>query len=80
MAALARPVLSFINKLYPSGVDEEPIEREIAKMVEPVSVGQLVKKNPTTFMAPPKKKPIEEMYSGLIDYSLLSDEERRAKI
>jgi hypothetical protein len=57
MAIVARPVISFINKKYPSDLDDEPIERDLARLVESKSVGQLVSKTNTIFNAPPQSQP-----------------------
>jgi hypothetical protein len=52
MAIAARPVISFLNRKYPSDVDEEPIEREISREVTPVSLGDLTSSKPTVFTTP----------------------------
>ncbi|MBU2622200.1 MAG: ATP-binding protein [Proteobacteria bacterium] len=50
MAVLARPILTFCNRKYPSDEDQEPIEREIAKEMKPTTIAQLVRKAGSAFM------------------------------
>jgi hypothetical protein len=52
MAIAARPVISFLNRKYPSDVDEQPIEREISKEVTSASLGDLISRGPTVFTPP----------------------------
>lgn len=49
MAVLARPILSFCNKKYPSDEDQEPVEREIAKEMQSTTLAQLVRKAGSAF-------------------------------
>lgn len=56
MAIAARPVISFLNRKYPSDVDEQPIEREISKGVAPASLGDLISRTSTVFTPPPVVK------------------------
>lgn len=49
MAVLARPILSFCNRKYPSDEDQEPIEREIAKQMKPTTLANLVRKAGSAF-------------------------------
>jgi hypothetical protein len=55
MAVLARPILDFCNRKYPSDIDEEPIEREIARGMKPTSLADLVRKTGSTFKIEPPK-------------------------
>jgi hypothetical protein len=60
MAIAARPVISFLNRKYPSDLDEEPIEREISKATTSVSLGELASRTPTVFRPPtPVKIPVK---------------------
>ncbi|HUF04859.1 MAG TPA: hypothetical protein VMM38_11880, partial [Aridibacter sp.] len=56
MALAARPVISFINKQYPSERDEEPVEREISRNVKDSNIGQLIGEKPTSFKVPTATK------------------------
>jgi hypothetical protein len=56
MAVAARPVLSFLNRQYPSDKDEQPIERMIAKEVTAASLGDLASGKSTVFTPPPLEK------------------------
>ena len=49
MAVLARPILSFCNRKYPRDEDQDPIEREIAKQMEPTTLANLVRKAGSAF-------------------------------
>jgi len=59
MMAAARPVLSFLNRQYPSERGEEPIEREISRKVERVSLGDLVSRKGTVFEVPPTARKVK---------------------
>jgi len=56
MAIAARPIIQFCNKKYPSDIDEEPIEREIAKEVTKVAISDLITRKHKVFIAMPPKK------------------------
>ncbi len=56
MAVAARPLISFINRQYPSDKDERPIERELSKEVTSASLGELTSRTTTVFTPPPFKK------------------------
>lgn len=49
MAVLARPILTFCSRKYPSDEDQEPIEREIAKQMVPTTFARLVRKASSAF-------------------------------
>lgn len=49
MAILARPILSFCNKKYPSEEDQTPIERDIAKQMKPTTLAHLIKTSGSAF-------------------------------
>jgi hypothetical protein len=57
MAGVARPVINFLNKMYPSDMEEQPSEREVASRVEPKDFRlELGKRKQRTFSAKIKKK------------------------
>jgi len=56
MATAARPVISFCNRKYGQGRDEQPIEREISKGVLSAGLGDLTSKKTTVFNAPAQKE------------------------
>jgi len=60
MTVLSRPILSFCNRKYGPDVDQEPVEREIAKQMKPTTIAQLVHKAGSAFeVEAPKKKSIK---------------------
>lgn len=67
MKSAARPVISFLNKQYPSEPDEEPIEREISKTVKGTSFGDLMAKKITVFDVPKPRKRIKTTTSVQYD-------------
>ncbi|MGA2363407.1 MAG: ATP-binding protein [Candidatus Aminicenantales bacterium] len=79
MAIVARPVFSFINKKYPSDLDVEPIERDIARVVESKSVGQLVSNKNTIFSAPPQAQPTPRTTTSVQYSAKISDLEKIRK-
>ena len=51
MALLARPVLSFLNNMYPGGKDEEePEERRIADTMKKADIAEVIKSSSRTFL------------------------------
>lgn len=52
MISAARPIMSFINKQYPSDVEGDPYERDIRKDIESVVIGGLINDKDTVFTAP----------------------------
>lgn len=49
MAVLARPILTFCSRKYPSDEDQEPIEREIAKQMKQTTFANLVRSSRSAF-------------------------------
>lgn len=69
MAVLARPILTFCNRKYPSDEDQEPVEREIAKEMKPTTLPQLVRKANSAFEVEPpnqvaKKNTVRVQYDA----------------
>ncbi len=58
MAVLSRPILSFCSRKYGPDVDEEPVEREIAKQMKPTTIAQLVHKTGSAFEVEAPKKTV----------------------
>jgi hypothetical protein len=57
MAGLARPVINFLNNMYPSDLEEQPRERDVASRIEPKDFrSEMGKKRQRTFSAKIKKK------------------------
>jgi hypothetical protein len=56
MAVLSRPILSFCNRKYGPDVDQEPIEREIAKQMKPTTIAQLIHGKGSAFEVEATKK------------------------
>ena len=56
MVALARPVITFINRMYPSEAPEERQERQIAQRTIAADIRDIVLKPTTTFKITPQKK------------------------
>ena len=56
MDALARPILTFLNKMYSQEVQEAPEQRKIADGVRPVGIGTLAKGGERGFSVNPAKK------------------------
>lgn len=44
MGVLAQPILRFCNRKYPSDVDQEPVEREIAQQVKATTIAHLAQR------------------------------------
>lgn len=60
MAVLSRPILSFCSRKYGPDVDQEPVEREIAKQMKPTTIAQLVKRAGSAFeVETPEKKAVK---------------------
>lgn len=79
MAIAARPVISFLNRKYPSDLDEEPIEREISKATTSVSLGELASRTATVFRPPtPVKMPVKTT-TKIQYYAEISDLEKIRK-
>jgi hypothetical protein len=51
MALLARPVLTFLNKMYAAGEPEEPAERQVASTVKAASISDALKASGSSFKA-----------------------------
>ncbi len=56
MAVLARPILSFCNRKYGPDADQAPVEREIAKQMQPTTIADLVHKTGSAFEVKTPKK------------------------
>jgi hypothetical protein len=57
MSGIARPVLNFINNMYPSEPAEEARERQIAEKIRKVDIRAIAAKPPSVFKVLPTKKP-----------------------
>lgn len=68
MAVLARPILTFCNRKYPSDEDQAPIEREIAKEIQPTTLAHLVRPTGSAFkietQAPVEQKLVQVQYAA----------------
>lgn len=49
MIAIARPVVDFLNDMYPSDLAEHPDERDLAQSVEPVDLADVAKRSTASF-------------------------------
>lgn len=49
MAVLSRPILAFCSKKYPQDVDQEPVERDIAKQIKSTTISELVHRAGSAF-------------------------------
>ncbi len=56
MTTVARPVLSFLNKMYPSEAAEEISERRLADDLQKTDVGTVIRTAPDAFRIPPARK------------------------
>lgn len=56
MRGLARPVLTFLDSLYPSDPPESREEREIAKAVQPADLAELARRSPSAWRVERPKK------------------------
>ena len=76
MGVLSRPILSFCNRKYGPDVDQEPVEREIAKQMEPTTIAQLVHKAGSAFeVEAPKREAVKTTVKVQYDASI-SDVEK----
>lgn len=57
MAVLARPVVTFLNNMYPSGDVEEPGERAIASTVKQQSISKVLRESGKTFLISKPERP-----------------------
>jgi len=57
MAVLARPVVTFLNNMYPSGEVEEPGERAIAGTVKQQDIGTVLRKSGIAFQISMPERP-----------------------
>jgi hypothetical protein len=76
MAVLARPILSFCNRKYGPDADQTPVEREIAKQIEPTTIAQLVHKTGSAFQVDAPKVPIVKTTVRIQFDANLTDVER----
>ena len=60
MVALARPIISFLNKMYPSEPAEEPHQRAIAESVRPLDMRSLAKGSSSAFETRPRRSSKEK--------------------
>lgn len=73
MSVLSRPVLSFLNSMYPGdGEGEEPEERGIANTVKKAEISEVLKSSATTFAikrppTPPKIRYVSIQYKVKMD-------------
>jgi hypothetical protein len=54
MSGLARPIITFLNNMYPSDPAAEPPERQIAERIKPVDLRSLLTRPSTTFRPFPR--------------------------
>lgn len=78
MGVLARPVLSFLNKMYPGGETEEPIEREIADAVKAANIATVVKNAPRSFVIRTRETSLGPRFVS-VQYKAKSSDIERAK-
>ena len=67
IVALSRPILNFLNKMYPSDLEENPIERDAAEQVQPSSLPSLVGQKERVFEAtlkPRKRSTVRVQYNA----------------
>ncbi len=77
MATVARQVLAFMNRWYPSDLKEAPAEREVAASVRRQDVRELAVRGASEFKADVKKKRTPETVK--IQFDVTSKELERAK-
>ncbi|MEA3327663.1 MAG: ATP-binding protein [Chloroflexota bacterium] len=68
MALLSRPVLNFINNMYPSDIVEEIPERELAEQLKPIKVTEIIDKSSKSFKSPDTKQTRERRKFISIQY------------
>lgn len=67
MAGVAKPVISFLNNMYPSGLAEDPVERQIAESVVQRDFLPLLAKDSAPFArkaAPAKKRLVRVQFDA----------------
>ena len=57
MSGIARPVITFLNNMYPSEAAEQTRERQIAKGIQKIDIRAIAVKPPTVFKVLPPKNP-----------------------
>ena len=78
MATQAKPVISFLNNMYPSDDLEEIEEREIAEKVASVDVRSLVSANRRDFSVSPSRRPARSTVT--VQFKAKRDDISRAKV
>lgn len=56
MVKTAKPIVSFLNRMYPTEMIQEPVERDIADKVKRADIGKFVRGADTAFTVKPAKK------------------------
>ena len=79
MAAVSRPIISFLNKMYPRDLPEEPRQRAIAETVEFVDVRSVAKGNQTSFGISPAKAAKEKSTARIQYFAEKQDVEKIRK-
>lgn len=75
MALVARPIINFLSKMYPSDLAEEPRERSLASQIRQVDVREIATKQPTPFKV--EYKGISSRETNKVQYDAkVSDLER----
>lgn len=77
MIGLARPIVSFLNDMYPSEPAEATRERQIAERVQKVDIRAIAVKPPTVFKLLPAKKPVPKTVT--VQYKAKIDDVERIK-
>jgi len=73
MAILARPVMTFLNRMYPSEPQEVPADRRIADRVKPISISQVAARKSGPFVA--KQTPTgEQLATVRVQYDATKEE------
>ena len=79
MVATARPVLTFLNNMYPSDAPEEVLERKLADSVESKPIHELTSSGEKSFRARPKEKMLKRPTVSVQYRALKSDIARARK-
>lgn len=79
MALIARPVLSFLNDMYPSETPEEVPERDLAEKLKVMGIDDLVKTSQSTFRSPDTAEIKEKMKTVSIQYKANRSDVERIK-
>jgi hypothetical protein len=78
MVAVSRPIISFLNKMYPSDVPEELQQRALADAVEFVDVRSIAKGTQTSFDVHPQK-PTKEKTTVRIQFNAEKDDVEKVR-